>query len=145
MHQIFFSFFPAAAYLIICCATDLKNKTINIKVSLIFLLFGIFDYYLILNGNSKTLLFNLVTPMILIIFGRLSKGGIGYGDALIFFVLSFYLSGSGNLYILFFSLLPAACFSVILLMRKYSGKTKLPFAPFILCGFLIFTFTGGGL
>lgn len=139
MNLKIFSFFVLLLYLTLCSITDIQTKKISLKISISFLMIGIFLFSL-MQGDIKILLANLFTAFFLIIFSIITKGAIGLGDGIIFFVLSFYFTNTATLLILFFSLFFASLFSIILLLRGYSRKYYFAFAPFINLGFLFFSF-----
>ena len=75
----------------------------------------------------------VVIGIILFTYSLVTKGGIGFGDGLIFICLGVYLGLSENLRLLFFSLLIAAVFGgIYALIRHKSIKTQIPFMPCIL-------------
>lgn len=125
-------------YLIICTATDIKTKKISLKICLIFLLLGFLINIFLLKTTVSILLYNLIPGICLLFFSILTKGSIGCGDALILIIMSFYMRFPSILIILFLSLLSASAFSIILIIKKYSRKYSLPFAPFITFGYTIF-------
>lgn len=133
--------------LIICSITDIKTRKINLILCLFFLLTGISIYLFVIQSSFYILCCNLMTGIFLLIIAKLTHGAIGYGDGIIFLIMSFYLPDACSLAILFLSLASASLFSIILLLKKFSRKYSIPFVPFILCGYSIYTaiqfFTGG--
>ena len=133
--------------LIICIITDIKTRKINLILCLFFLLTGISIYLFVIQSSFYILCCNLMTGIFLLIIAKLTHGAIGYGDGIIFLIMSFYLPDACSLAILFLSLASASLFSIILLLKKFSRKYAIPFVPFILCGYSIYTaiqfFTGG--
>lgn len=127
-------------YLILCSITDIRTKKINLKVCIFFFLLGIFINIFFIKPGTLILIYNLTPGICLLIISKLTKGAIGSGDAFIFIIISFYMQSASTLIILFFSLLTASLFSIILISRKYSRKYSLPFAPFITLGYTIFIF-----
>jgi hypothetical protein len=125
-------------YLIICTITDIKRKKINLPVSLFFLFAGGPAQFFIVHSSLKVLFINLLTGFLLAVISKITKGAVGFGDALIFVIMAFYMPSVSTIYILFFALIFASFFSIILLLRKYSRKYVFPFAPFICFGFLTF-------
>lgn len=125
-------------YLILCSATDIKTRKINLKISLIYLLSGMVFYFLFMKSGIFILISNLLTGIFLTAVSALTRGAIGYGDGLIFIIMSFYFPFFCTLPILFLSLAAASVFSLVLILKKYSRKYSFPFAPFILIGYIIF-------
>lgn len=138
MNPIIIIYFILFTYLTFCSITDIHSKRINILISGIYLLIGIFFNMYFIKNDLIILFMNLSTGLLLALIAKITKGAIGYGDSLIFFVISFYIPSFSTLYILFFSLVTASLFSILLLLKKYSKKYRIPFAPFIQIGFFIF-------
>lgn len=125
-------------YLIICTISDIKTKKISLKFSLVVLFLGIFLYSFFIKTDIKILLYNLLTAIFVFFVSLFTKGAIGAGDAVILITMSFYISSASILIILFFSLLAASMVSIVLIIKKYSRKYALPFAPFITFGYTTF-------
>lgn len=125
-------------YLIICTVSDIKTKKISLKFSLVFLFLGLFIYLFFIKADIKILLYNLLSGISVLLVSLFTKGAIGAGDAVILIIMSFYMPSASTLIILFFSLLIASIVSVTLIIKKYSRKYELPFAPFITLGYTIF-------
>jgi prepilin signal peptidase PulO-like enzyme (type II secretory pathway) len=141
MFSIIITYTILSIYLIICTITDIKSKKINLPISLFFLLAGILIQIFILQNSFKVLSVNLLTGLLLCVISKITNGAVGLGDALIFIIMSFYMPSISTIYILFFALIFASFFSIILLFKKYSKKYVFPFAPFICFGFLIFLYS----
>lgn len=124
-------------YLILCTITDIRTRRINLKLCILFLSLGIFVHIFFIKPDILILIYNLIPGIFLLIISLLTKGAVGSGDAVIFIIMAFYMDSTLILTILFFSLLAASIFSIILLIKKYSRKYSLPFAPFITVGFTI--------
>ena len=138
MNPIIIIYFILFTYLTFCSITDIHSKRINILISGSYLLVGIFFNMYFIKNDLIILFMNLSTGLLLALIAKITKGAIGYGDSLIFFVISFYIPSFSTLYILFFSLVTASLFSILLLLKKYSKKYRIPSAPFIQIGFFIF-------
>lgn len=130
--------FIFCTYLIFCTVTDIKTKKINLKISLFYLLSGIVVYVFFIKCDIFILISNLLTGIFLMAVSALTRGAVGYGDGLIFIIMSFYFPFFCTLPILFLSLTAAFVFSLMLILKKYSRKYSIPFAPFILIGYIIF-------
>lgn len=127
-------------YLILCSITDIRTKKINLKICILFFVLGLFINIFFITPGIHILIYNLIPGICLLIISKLTHGAVGSGDALIFIIISFYMQSASTLIILFFSLLAASLFSIILIAKKYSRKYTLPFAPFITLGYTIFVF-----
>jgi len=68
----------------------------------------------------------------------IARGGIGAGDVKLFAVLGYYLGTGGVFGTAFFTVLFAAVYSVIRLIRRTADlKQEIPFAPFVLAGTIV--------
>lgn len=75
---------------------------------------------------------------IMLIIGRLTAEGIGYGDGMAFVITGFLLGGRDNVLLLCVSLMFSALYGVCLLVcRKGNRKTAVPFFPFMLTACII--------
>lgn len=80
---------------------------------------------------------------ILLIISLLSKGSLGIGDSLIFVVSGVFLGLCNNLILLLISLGISAVASIILMITlKLKGKSRIPFLPFILSGYICLLLLG---
>ena len=116
----------------------MKTKKISLKICLVFFLLGFLINIFLFKTAVPILLYNLIPGICLLFFSILTKGAVGCGDALILIIMSFYMQSVSILMILFLSLLAASVFSIVLIIKKYSRKYSLPFAPFITLGYTIF-------
>lgn len=118
-------------FLIICCVQDIKRKKISVAVIVFFVVLGIgldlwqqpywIDYLpgVFLAGS-------------MLLFAKLSREQIGYGDGLVLLTLSLFLSGKELMQIFFTALFAAAGVSGVLLVLKRAGrKSRLAFVPFL--------------
>jgi len=137
----FITIFVLYIYLMMCTVSDIKTKKISLKLSLVFLFLGLFIYMFFIKADAIILLYNLIPGICLFLVSLFTKGAVGCGDAVILMVMSFYMPSASILIILFLSLLAASVVSVRLIMKKYSRKYTLPFAPFITLGYTIFLLT----
>lgn len=90
-----------------------------------------------LGGFIKASLFGAVAAMLILLAGNfICKQGMGFGDIKLFGVIGFYTGPQTVLGILFFSLIFAAVYSIVLmLMKKIGAKDEIPFVPFVAAGF----------
>lgn len=81
---------------------------------------------------------------VMLVISYITKGALGFGDGLFLIIAAIHLGVEKVIAILTFGLFLSAIFSVILLiLRKVSRKTALPFVPFMALGYL-FTFVEAG-
>ena len=75
-----------------------------------------------------------------LVYGLITKEGIGYGDGIMFMCLGTVLGASQNLRLLFLSLICAtAAGCIYALVLKKGMKTEIPFIPCILCSYIFMT------
>ena len=82
----------------------------------------------------------LLAGLILLIASRLSKGGVGAGDIKLFAAIGFACGTEMALSVMMLSLIVCAIAGgIVLLLKKIkSAKDKMPFAPFIWGGFVLY-------
>lgn len=80
--------------------------------------------------------------LVLLIISFGSRQALGYGDGLLLAVSGICLGGMKNLILLLISLVMAALCSAFLVMTgKKKSRDRIPFAPFVLGGFVLMTGT----
>lgn len=102
--------------------------------------------YAVINEIGRDYLENSVITggiaigIIVLIYGLITKEGIGYGDGIMFMCLGTVLGASQNLRLLFLSLICAtAAGCIYALVLKKGMKTEIPFIPCILCSYIFMT------
>ena len=125
----------AAAYLAAMSVIDIRKKEIPVLPGLI--CFGILTILQTAAGAGlRTSLAGAALSVFLWGVSRITGGGIGEGDALIFAVTGAALGFWANLEILVLGLfLSAAAGAVLLLVRRVSVKSRIPFVPFAAVGY----------
>lgn len=123
--------------LVIEAVTDFKKKEVNIVFPVLLaaaatvMLFFTKDISLI---NS---IIGIAEGVLLILISFLTKGEIGMGDGILLAACGLMLGGRDNLIMFFFACLSSAVVSaLIMLIKKADKKTKIPFVPFMIPGFL---------
>jgi len=87
--------------------------------------------------DIKELLPGIIVSFMFIIVSLLSKGNFGLGDSWVIGIAGLGLDFQEFTFMLGASFCVAAFVSVIMiLLKKSSRKTKIPFVPFLLAGFL---------
>ena len=124
--------------LVIEAITDFKKKEVNIVFPVLLaaaatvMLFFTKDISLI---NS---IIGIAEGVLLILISFLTKGEIGMGDGILLAACGLMLGGKDNLIMFFFACFSSAIVSaLIMLIKKADKKTKIPFVPFMIPGFLI--------
>ena len=124
-------------YLLIMAVIDIRKKAIPLLPG--FILLGVSTVTLLVCGDSP-LLPGLGIGVGLLLYGvsRVSRGGVGAADGLVYAVTGAGLGFYGNMELLLVSLLMAALVGGFLLMVKKVGrKYRMPFVPFTLAGYVL--------
>ena len=75
---------------------------------------------------------------VMLLISYATREALGYGDGLLMGAAGIYLGGVHTLVLLMCSLLTAAIGSIVLLgTKRKKGKDQIPFAPFVLGGFVL--------
>lgn len=131
------------AFLIINAIADIRKKEISLCSVFCFFVAGI--VWMFRDGDYDWLLgcLGLLPGLVLSAVSLLTGGAIGFGDGLLVAITGLYLGVQAAMGTLLWGLLLCAlCGICLLIFRRGNKKTALPFAPFLLIGFLIHT--GGG-
>ena len=124
--------------LIIEAVTDFRKKEINIPASVI-LVFAAFGMYFLGKDISATnAIIGFAEGLILILVSVVTKGQIGIGDGILLASCGLMLGGRDNMVMFFFACLSSAIVSALMMIiKKADKKTKIPFVPFMIPGFLV--------
>ena len=125
-------------FLFLAAFEDLRSQ----RLSLILLASGGAGGVLvrILTGTAavKDMAEGLGLGMVMLLISYAGRQALGYGDGLLMAACGVFLGGIGNVILLLCSLMIAGVYSIILLAaKKKKGKDRLPFAPFVLGGFVL--------
>ena len=83
-------------------------------------------------------LFGLLVGVLALLFARISKQTLGYGDGLVLCNLGITLGFGPCLRVLFLALFFGGVWALILIVvRKANRKTRLPFIPFLFFGYFV--------
>ena len=125
------------AMLAIESISDIKTRTVSLIRLIAFAILGITINYCKNYQSIWSVVGGLVVGVVLLGYALLSKGAMGVGDGVVFLCLGIFLGLSGNLRLLFFSLLIAAIASgVYAIVTKNGIKAKVPFIPCVLVAFV---------
>lgn len=130
------------SYLIICSYSDLKTHTINLWISILYLLLGFVVNIYLNNFAFIALIISTLPGLFLLITSLIFPHSLGTGDGIIFIVCGIYLGISTTLHMLILALILSCTFSIILIIKKHSLKYQFPFAPFILTAYIFIFCTG---
>ncbi len=128
--------------LVFFSAEDIRKKTVSARAAAVLAAANIV-FSLIFKIAVPDILLSVVPGVIFILISIVTRGKIGLGDGI---VLTAAGIGQGITEMFFtelIALMISAIFGIILILtKKASPKTALPFIPFILAGFLICVGTG---
>ena len=118
--------------------SDIRKHTVSGIRIIAFMVVGILLNCIMRYQSVWSVVGGIVVGITLFGYSLITKGGIGFGDGLVFICLGIYLGLSQNLRLLFFSLLSAAFFGgIYALIRKKSIKSQIPFMPCILGTYIV--------
>ena len=126
------------AMLAIETISDIRKHTVSGIRIIAFMAVGILLNYIMRYQSVWSVVGGIVVGITLFGYSLITKGGIGFGDGLVFICLGIYLGLSQNLRLLFFSLLSAAFFGgIYALIRKKSIKSQIPFMPCVFGTYIV--------
>ena len=119
---------------------DIKSKRLPLWITGIGAVVGIILWFL--KGSFDFSQFMVMIPGVLcLVFAKVSKEAIGYGDGLLLGMMGLYLEFSVLLGICLWAFTLAGILALFLLVtKKKKGKQELPFVPFLSVGFLLEVF-----
>lgn len=124
-------------YLLICTRSDIKTYTVSFRFSAIVALILIIIRIISNMSDLPDILLSLLPGIILLAIGLITRQSVGYGDGIIFMTTGAGI-GSGYIVLLvFISFVLSSFYALFLISKKQSGKTAIPFVPFILSGFIL--------
>lgn len=147
LHLQTIAVFAFVSGLIVLSFIDIDTKTLPngviIYLAVVAILNGIADvkapFYSIIIGAAA-----FGVPLLLIAI--ITRGGMGGGDVKFAFAAGLFLGWKLSLFALFSAFITGALFGVIfMIVKKRSGKTQIPFAPFLAVGILAALFWGDSL
>ena len=128
-------------YLTLCGILDLMNKQIPGIIIWSGLLIGTIYFIMQLIIKEREIIdfvTAIIPGIILLVISKLTDNALGTGDGIVIIITGLVLTFIQNVCMLTISFFLAAFFSIFLLiLRKKSRKEKIPFIPFVMCGFLI--------
>lgn len=125
------------AMLAIESISDIRTQTVSLIRLIAFALLGITINYCMEYQSIWSVVGGLVVGVVLLGYALISKGSVGVGDGVVFLCLGIFLGLSGNLRLLFFSLIVAAIAGgIYAIITKKGIKAKIPFIPCILVAFV---------
>ncbi len=125
-------------FLLICSASDIKNREIKPSVLVIFgmIATGLFIYFRPVGLFEEAA--GVITGLVFVGLYFVTDEKIGLGDGLLMTVTGIFLGGRQNASLIMIAMMLSAVFSIIfLIMKKADRKTSFPFVPFIFAAYLI--------
>ena len=124
--------------LVIEAVTDFKKKEVNIVFPVLLAAAATVMLFFTKDISLLNSIIGIAEGVLLILISFLTKGEIGMGDGILLAACGLMLGGKDNLIMFFFACLSSAIVSaLIMLIKKADKKTKIPFVPFMIPGFLI--------
>ena len=118
--------------LIIASVRDIVCKEVDIRE--IMALITLMVVYIFMDDTFKMInsIWGLLFGLLLIVFSKLSKQALGFGDAIVLLVLGVGFGVYRVIYIFMISLIISSVIAIIFfLLKKVGRKTQLPFIPYI--------------
>lgn len=116
---------------------DLKHKKINVVIVSSGIISGIAITLILSAGDLSKVAFCLVPGLLMMLISYFTKESVGYGDGLVILAIGSIVGLRKSVEIMFLASLLGGAFSLILLIKKKaSSKTAIPFVPFLLIGTL---------
>ena len=118
-------------FLIMYSLQDLRKKQISEKGLIGFGIIGMI-YAVVCKNHLFSILIGILPGCILLLFGRMTKQAIGYGDGILLLFMGLFLSGRDILALLGMALCLSSFFVVLLFfIGKLKKRMTLPFVPFL--------------
>ena len=131
-------------FLIFESVIDIKKREISITASVIISLIAVLLIVFAKDIHILSMVFGLCEGILLMILSHVSKEQIGFGDGIILCATGLILGWKDNLTMFFFSCLICALFSICLMtIKKADKRTKIPFVPFMVPGFILSVISEG--
>lgn len=118
--------------------SDLRYKKVHPAFIISLSLASEIMYWFSLSKGLVDLIVNLIPGTVLLLLSLCSGSGIGPGDGLIVIFIGAICGMERTILILILSFIVCAVFSVfLLLLKKVTTKTRLPFVPFMFLSTLL--------
>lgn len=123
---------------------DIRKKEIGSLPLLIMGGVGILLSLLSGEWTNWTVVFRFVPGCVILLLAWITRESIGYGDGLAILCLGCFLSGVQIVNICMIAITFAGVAALfLLLVRRRSRKTQIPFIPFLIIGFAVTELIGG--
>jgi leader peptidase (prepilin peptidase)/N-methyltransferase len=134
----------ALAGLIVLSAEDLIRKEISLIPVGVMALVGVICSVLAGEWTGIYVLLQFLPGVLVLIFAKISRECIGYGDGWVLLSLGCFLSVDDLAGLCMVSLTCAGMVALFMLLVKRRGRrTQMPFVPFLLIGYVVIRLTAG--
>ena len=118
--------------------SDIRERSIPAMIFFIFGLLGTMEYFVSGRTDLINESFGVILGIVFIAVSYISDSKLGMGDALAILVTGIFLGGTEAACAVLYAMLITAVFSIIILvLRKGTRSTVLPFLPFLLAGYIL--------
>lgn len=118
-------------YLFYCTICDIKTNTVSLKCSLLTILLLLFLRFLFGIFYIDDFIISILPGTFILFMGIITHQSIGYGDGIVFIVSGIALGKDYILLLVLGAFIFSSVYSLFLLAKRKSGKTTIPFVPFI--------------
>lgn len=133
-------------YLLIMSICDLKKMRIHVMISIIVAVV-LLGMRMVVCGREilPELLYGVLPGAMVLLISCVSRGEIGFGDGVVLIVCGMATSWQMSISMLFCALVMVSFVgSGMMLFRKVSRRTRLPFVPFLLVSYGVIWLCGFG-
>ena len=141
----------ALAMLAVCTYTDIRERNIYIVPLIISAAGGILTVFTAFWGipdyGGECLVADLVFPslagVLMITAAKICRKHIGQGDGYLLACLGILIGNRRNLYVILIASVAASVYGAVLMFRRRKHRAGgIPFAPFVMSGFMMITMAG---
>ncbi len=130
-NTLMLGFFSISAY------QDYRKRKINVYFLLTGGIIGLLVHLYSMEFDIIEILFGMGIGIMILLYGFLLGGGVGFADGMILIVSGIFLGFEKNLEVFVAGLFLVGITSLFLSFIKKKGRTyRIPFAPFLLVGYL---------
>ncbi len=130
-NTLMLGFFSISAY------QDYRKRKINVYFLLTGGIIGLLVHLYSMEFDIIEILFGMGIGIMILLYGFLLGGGVGFADGMILIVSGIFLGFEKNLEVFVAGLFLVGITSLFLSVIKKKGRTyRIPFAPFLLVGYL---------
>lgn len=116
---------------------DIRKGEISLWAAAAYMLLSV-PYLIFCRQRLMLLTAGVLPGLLLLCVGKISGGALGMGDGLMVLVAGVYMGIWKTLELITVAALLAAVWAgVLLLARKKGGKSRFPFAPFLLAAYVL--------